>query len=110
MGCMFEIEKIGRREHFQRSPSRIECAVASANSLYCAAGQFLAVFCVAHFPAKRENSLPQFVAPFPIPFSPRVVAFLRKLRRFRWNDDFRLSFESENGVDPFPPLQPRARG
>src|SRR5262249_20048807 len=68
--------------------------------------KFLAVFCVARFPAQRGNSISQFVASFPIFCVPCVLALLCKLRHFYRDRDFGFRFEIEDRVDPFPPIQP----
>jgi hypothetical protein len=74
-------------------------------SLRCVSREFLTLLGVAHFPTERGNSLAQFVTSFPISFPPCVLTLVCELRYFLWNYDFALSFEIENSVDSFPPIQ-----
>ena len=73
-----------------------------------AARELWSVFRVAHFPAERRDPLAQFVAAFPILFAPCVLALFCQLCHFVRNGDVSLSFEIQNGVDSFPPVQPCA--
>src|SRR5262249_24324777 len=73
-----------------------------------AACKLWSVFRVAHFPAERRDPLAQFIAAFPILIASCVLALLCELRYFVGNGDVSLSFKIKNGVDSFPPFQPRS--
>ena len=68
--------------------------------------KLLPILSIARFPAKRENSIAQFVASLPIPFTSCGLAILCELRHFRRYRGFGVRFEIENVVDPPPPIQP----
>ncbi len=71
-----------------------------------AAREFWPVFRVAYFPAEPRDPRAEFVAPFPILFEPCVLALFCQLCELMRNGYVGISFKIQNGIDPFPPVQP----